>query len=205
MGVDGLNSIHYYGAGANGNLGQNNNANQPWPKAAANDYVRAIDFAQPASRATWATLPCRSPAGRAAQGTPAEHHAGQPGLGAAARDLDHAVGLPQGRRGQQRHGASADDRRQAIQGRHLERADQVARRQPYGRRLHQQQNMVERVQTWLENPVFGDMLVEAEYTLLSRQQRPEVPGAIVQKRGGWPTFEAYDPRRARQSREPRSS
>src|SRR5216117_3332705 len=53
MGVEGLNSIHYYGVAQNGNLGQNNNANQPWPMAGANDYVRAIDFTQPASRATW--------------------------------------------------------------------------------------------------------------------------------------------------------
>ncbi|MBZ5674486.1 MAG: hypothetical protein LAP61_09595 [Acidobacteriia bacterium] len=53
MGVDGLNSIHYYGVAQNGNLGQNNNSNQPWPMAGANDYVRAIDFTQPASRATW--------------------------------------------------------------------------------------------------------------------------------------------------------
>src|SRR5678815_4949419 len=53
MGVDGLNSIRYYGVAQNGNLGQNNNSNQPWPMAAANDYVRAIDFTQPSSRATW--------------------------------------------------------------------------------------------------------------------------------------------------------
>ena len=53
MGVEGLNSIHYYGVAQNGNLGQNNNSNQPWPMAGANDYVRAIDFTQPASRATW--------------------------------------------------------------------------------------------------------------------------------------------------------
>src|SRR5215475_15558258 len=55
MGVEGLNSIHYYGVAQNGNLGQNNNSNQPWPMAAANDYVRAIDFSKPASRATWQT------------------------------------------------------------------------------------------------------------------------------------------------------
>src|SRR5215510_326375 len=55
MGIEGLNSIHYYGVAQNGNLGQNNNSNQPWPMAAANDYVRAIDFNQPASRATWQT------------------------------------------------------------------------------------------------------------------------------------------------------
>src|SRR4029077_13771338 len=55
MGVEGLNSIHYYGVAQNGNLGQNNNSNQPWPMTGANDYVRAIDFTQPASRATWQT------------------------------------------------------------------------------------------------------------------------------------------------------
>src|SRR5690349_759647 len=55
MGVDGLNSIHFYGVAQNGNLGQNNNSNQPWPMTAANDYVRAIDFTVPTSRATWQT------------------------------------------------------------------------------------------------------------------------------------------------------
>src|SRR6266508_5839971 len=55
MGVDGLNSIHFYGVAQAGNLGQNNNANQPWPMTAQNDYVRAIDFTVPLSRATWTT------------------------------------------------------------------------------------------------------------------------------------------------------
>src|SRR4029450_3067114 len=68
MGVDGLNSIQYYGVAQNGNLGQNNNANQPWPMTNANDYVRAIDFAQPASRATWATFAVPVTGGAAAAG-----------------------------------------------------------------------------------------------------------------------------------------
>ena len=53
MGIEGLNAIHDYGSAQNGNLGQNNNSNQPWPMAAANDYVRTVHFTQPASRATW--------------------------------------------------------------------------------------------------------------------------------------------------------
>src|SRR5262245_14801967 len=56
MGIENLNSVYYYGTGANGNLGQNNNANQPWPLTPLNDYRRAIDFSQPASRATALTL-----------------------------------------------------------------------------------------------------------------------------------------------------
>src|SRR5215510_9087359 len=72
MGTDGLNSIYFYGTAQAGNLGQNNNANQPWPMAAQNDYVRAIDFSQPASRATWASYAVPVTGGRAtlAQGTP---------------------------------------------------------------------------------------------------------------------------------------
>src|SRR5437667_9044281 len=68
MGIEGLNSIHYYGVAQNGNLGQNNNSNQPWPMANASDYVRAIDFTQPASRATWVTYAVPVTGGAAAQG-----------------------------------------------------------------------------------------------------------------------------------------
>ena len=68
MGVDGLNSIHYYGVAENGNLGQNNNSNQPWPMAGANDYVRTIDFTQPASRATWTNYAAPATGGPAVLG-----------------------------------------------------------------------------------------------------------------------------------------
>ena len=36
------------------------------------------------------------------------------------------------------------------------------------------QNLVEKVETWLENPIFGDMLVEALYTRVPGRQRREV-------------------------------
>ena len=52
MGADNLNSITYYGSAANYNLGQNNNANGPWPRVNVNDYRRTIDFTQPALRST---------------------------------------------------------------------------------------------------------------------------------------------------------
>ena len=56
MGVDGLSSVTYYGSGANYNLGQNNNANYPWPRVNVNDYRRTIDFTKPASLATGMTF-----------------------------------------------------------------------------------------------------------------------------------------------------
>jgi len=51
------------------------------------------------------------------------------------------------------------------------------------------QGLVERVQTWLENPIFGDMLVEAEYTNYRDSNGLMFPAEWVQKRGGYPVFE----------------
>src|SRR5215470_14199292 len=55
MGMDNLNSITIYGAGANYNLGQSNNANDAWPRNNLSDYSRSIDFASSTSRATAVT------------------------------------------------------------------------------------------------------------------------------------------------------
>ena len=68
MGVEALNSIHYYGSGANFQLGQSNNANGQWPRTNLNDYVRAIDFTQPALRASAVTWAAPVTGGPAAQG-----------------------------------------------------------------------------------------------------------------------------------------
>src|SRR5258708_3157081 len=68
MGADGMNSIHYYGAAQNGNLGRNNTSNNGWRMASASDYVRTIDFTQPASRATWVTYAAPVTGGPATQG-----------------------------------------------------------------------------------------------------------------------------------------
>ena len=107
MGVDGLNSIMFNGSGANFGLGQSNNANGEWPRTNLNDYVRAIDFASSTSRATAVTWAAPVTGPVAVQGQFQQNIARGAGhrVGAAARNLDHAVGLPEGRRRQQRDGA----------------------------------------------------------------------------------------------------
>ena len=52
------------------------------------------------------------------------------------------------------------------------------------------QNLVDRVETWLENPIFGDMHVEGIYTEYRDNNGFKYPGTMVQKRGGSATFEA---------------
>src|SRR5262245_14976471 len=166
MGVEGLNSIHYYGVAQNGNLGQNNNANQPWPMAAANDYVRAIDFTQPASRATWQTYAVPVTGGAAALAAGQQNIT--PQNTAWAQQLEIWI-TPWGFvKGAQANNATS--RAQTLDGKRYQVVTFNAPVKSAGGLPYKvegyvnTQNVVERVRTWVENPVFGDMLVEAEYT-----------------------------------------
>jgi glyoxylase-like metal-dependent hydrolase (beta-lactamase superfamily II) len=195
MGVDGLNSVHYYGVAQNGNLGQNNNANQPWPMANANDYVRAIDFNQPASRATWVNFAVPVTGGAAAQAQ------GQqlilPANTAWAQQLEIWI-TPWGFL----KGAAANNatvRAQTLNGKRYQAVtfNHPTIKSPGGLPYRvvgyiNAENLVERVQTWVENPVFGDLLVETEYSNYREGANGlKYPAQIVQSRGGWPTFRAY--------------
>ena len=193
MGVETLTSIHYYGVAQNGNLGQNNNANQPWPMANASDYVRTIDFSQPASRATWITYAAPVQGGAATQGQGQQNIT--PQNAAWAQQLEIWI-TPWGFL----KGAAANNatvRTQTIGGRpYREVSWNAPIKSPGGQPYRvvgyiNNQNLVERVQTWLENPVFGDMLVEAEYQHYRDSNGLKFPANIVQRRGGWPVFEAY--------------
>ena len=68
MWIEDVNSVIFYGSGANFNLGQSNKPNGPWPRTNLNDYARAIDFSQSASRATATTWSAPVTGGAAAQG-----------------------------------------------------------------------------------------------------------------------------------------
>ncbi len=194
MGVEGLNSIHYYGVAHLGNLGQNNNANQPWPMTDANDYVRAIDFTQPASRATWTTYAIPVTGG-AASLAPAQQLI-TPETAGWAQQLEIWI-TPWGFL----KGAAANNatvKAQTVGGKRYEVVTFNSPMKSPGGQPYKLvgyvngQNLVEKVQTWVENPIFGDMLVEAEYSFYRDGANGlKFPAQIVQKRGGWPTFTAY--------------
>ncbi len=194
MGIDGLNSIEYDGVAQNGNLGQNNNANQPWPMAGANDYVRAIDFNQPASRATWMNYAVPVTGG-AATLTPGQQNITPQNM-TWAQQLEIWI-TPWGFL----KGAAANNatvKAQTVGGKRYQVVTfNSPIKSPGGQPYRvvgyiDSQNLVEKVQTWLENPIFGDMLVEAEYTnYRDGASGLKFPAEIVQKRGGWPTFTAY--------------
>lgn len=194
LGADSLTSVTYYGQAANFNLGQNNNANGPWPRTNVDDYRRSIDFSQPALRATGQTFAAPVQGGPAVQGN--FQQLATPANTAWAQHLDIWVS-PWGFL----KGAAANNatmRAQTVNGaRYNVVTWETPQKAPSGipyrvvGYVNPQSNMIDRVDTWLENPIFGDMLVETTYGMYRESLSGlKFPSTIVQKRGGWPVFEA---------------
>src|SRR6185436_16432430 len=192
MGADNLTSITFYGSGANFTLGQNNNANMPWPRTNINDYSRSIDFANSLSRATWQTYAVPVTGGAAAL-TPGQQNITAQNT-AWAQQLDIWT-TPWGFL----KGAAANNatvKSQTVGGKRYNVVTwNTTQKAPSGVAYKVvgyigANNLVEKVDTWIENPVFGDMLVENEYTHYRDANGVKFPSDMVQKRAGWPTFEA---------------
>jgi glyoxylase-like metal-dependent hydrolase (beta-lactamase superfamily II) len=192
MGVEGLSSITYYGSGANYNLGQSNNANYPWPRTNVNDYRRTIDFSRPALLSTGQTYAVPVTGGVATLAPFTQNI--QPANAAWAQQLEIWVSPWGFLKGAQQFDATA--RRRTVDGQQVtEIAFDAPVNAPNGRPYRvvgyvNRDNLVTRVDTWLENPVFGDMLVSTKYSDYRDNMGLKYPSAIVQERGGWPTFDA---------------
>ena len=120
MGVDTLNSITYSGTARNGQFGQSKAIGTP---LGAGEYDRHHDVhprhqLRTLSRSSRARIASDGPDATAdrpwhtrtdARGLQSEHHrdAGRYELEPGAEHLDHALGVPEGRRGQQRHRPAA--------------------------------------------------------------------------------------------------
>jgi len=192
MGLDGVSSLYYYGAGANFSLGQNNNANVPWPRNAVNDYTRAIDFSVPASRATWATYAVPVQGGAAVLATP-QQNITPTTPGGWAQQLEIWT-TPWGfLKGAAANNASV--KRETIGGKRYQVVSWDAPIKSPGGQAYKvvgyinSDNLVEKVNTWVEHGIYGDLLVESEYSFYRSNNGLMYPTEMVQKRGGWPVFQ----------------
>lgn len=193
IGSEGLNSITYSGSAANGNFGQSKTIAGPLAMTTISNYARAIDLTQPASRATGATMPPTIPGAPPPQpGTFNQNIT--PANAAWTQQLEIWV-TPWGFL----KGAAANNatsRSQRIGGKAYNVVSwSPTQKAPSGQayRLNgyiDEQNMVERVETWVEHPILGDLHVETTYSGYQDFNGLKVPTKIVQKRAGLQTFEA---------------
>ena len=192
MGIENVNSVMFYGSGANFNLGQSNRANGPWPRTNLNDYTRAIDFSQSASRATAVTWSAPVTGGAAAQGAFTQNITAE--NIAWAQQLEIWV-TPWGfLKSTAANGATVKDDSLGLR-KYKVVTWKTSQKSPSGKQYTVEgfinsDNLVDRVNTWVENPIFGDMLVQTLYSDYRDNNGFKFPASIEQKRGGWATFEA---------------
>lgn len=191
MGLDDVTSLYYYGAGAQYSIGQNNNPNGPWPRTPVNEYTRAIDFGAKTTRATWTTFAAPVTGGAPAIGN--GQQAVNANTTAWAQQLEIWI-TPWGFvKGAEANGATLATR--TVNGKRYQVVTWNAPAKSPGGKAYQlvgyinADKMVEKVETLLDHPVFGDMPVVAEYTFWRNNSGFKFPSEIVQKRGGWPVFD----------------
>lgn len=189
MGVEGLDSITYYGAGTSFALGQTASVNGlPPPRSNLSDYRRTLDFVQPAATTSAFTFAAPVTGGPARLGVFNElANAGNANNWALQMELWLS---PWGfLKGAATHNATVEA--QTANNRTLQVVSWESElKSPAGVPYKlvgyiNDQHVVERVETWLENPVYGDMLVQANYTQYRRNHEGLMyPGMVIESRGG---------------------
>ena len=192
MGTGTLKSISYAGAAATGNFGQSKTIAGPLAMTAIAGYRRAIDLEQPYSRAIGTTMPPSVPG--APPPAPGTFNQGIAPNAAWTGQVEIWI-TPWGfLKGAAANNATAKTERSGGKS-YTVISWTPSQKAPSGQsyRLNgyvNDQQLIERVETWIEHPVMGDLQVEQIYSDYRDTGGMKVPGRIVQRRGGFQTFEA---------------
>ncbi len=200
-----LTSIQYAGSGAAFTVGQSPRADAPWPGAALKTYTALVNYTTPAMRQEIVRVQLQNPPpGVMAQpitgeqrqvqvvsGRKAWNVAGEnatPSLGAVVDRLTLLWSTPHGfLRAAKASGASAKS--ETVAGRTLTRVSFTAHGKIKMTGLINEQHQIEKIETWVDNAVLGDMLVETAFSDYKPFGAVTYPGRIVQKQGGHTTLD----------------
>jgi glyoxylase-like metal-dependent hydrolase (beta-lactamase superfamily II) len=192
MGVDTLKTVQYSATGLDFALGQAPNPASPWPKFINKSYTRSINFETPASRVERVRL----------QGENPPHGGGQqPIVGEQPQNQTIVVNadtpwvqqleivmMPHGfLRAAAAKNATVEAR--TIGGKKYQVVTFTGDNKAKVNGYINEQNLVERVETWIDNAFLGDMPFEAIYSGYKDVGGAQFPMHIVQKQGGYPIFD----------------
>jgi glyoxylase-like metal-dependent hydrolase (beta-lactamase superfamily II) len=185
-----VRSIQYTGSGAVFTVGQNVNPSAPWPRVEVKSFTRTIDYEKAASRTETVGVQGPAPA-QLWNGDLAWNSVANPAPAAPAVVAERQMQVwvtPHGfLRGAQAHNAAR--KKAKVGGRQVSAVSFTA---PDGRRftgLLNDAHEVEKVETWLANPVLGDMHVETIYSDYRDFGGVRFPTKMTQRQGGFPAFD----------------
>ena len=192
MGVDKLKTVEYSATGLDFALGQAPNPSSPWPKFVNKSYTRAIDFGTPASRVDRVRLQGENPPrGGGQQPIVGEQPANQTIIVGADTPWVQQLEILMTPHGFLRAAATknATVETKSVGGKKYAVISFVGDNKAKVNGYVNDRNLVERVETWIDNPFLGDMLFEAIYSDYKDAGGAQFPMHIVQKQGGYPTFD----------------
>jgi len=194
-----VKSIQFSGTGHNGALGQALNPAAPWPEVNVTSYTRIIDYSNQSSREEMTRVEPNDLRGGGApfggeqkqvnlvSGQYAWNQPGnnpQPAV-AAAEERQLQIWLTP-------HGflkGAMENNATAKKGKGGTEVSFTAMGKFKVVGTIDSQNMVTKTETWMPNPVLGDMLVETDYSAYKDFNGVKFPTVIVQKQGGHPVLD----------------
>jgi glyoxylase-like metal-dependent hydrolase (beta-lactamase superfamily II) len=205
IGATDVKSIQYSGSGTIFAVGQSPTPGTPWPRFNVKSYSRVIDYETASLRdeivRTQAENPPRGGGGQPVRGEQRQvllvsgtHAWNQPGDTAtptplAVPDRLHQLWItPHGViKAAMTHNATVQVRTEG--GKQLTTISFTAPRQFKATAFVNDQNLVEKVESWVPNPVLGDMAVETTYSDYRDFDGVKFPTKIAQKQGGFPALD----------------
>jgi len=187
MGADNLKTLQYSGTATEFAFGQAVNPNSPWPGFVEKSYTRSINYEMPAWRVDRVLGPI--PADRRGGGLP-------PGptqsliVGANtswAQQVDLWMTPYVFLREAAKANATASSK--SMNGKKYTVVTFTAPNKAKFNGYIDQDNMLSRVETWIDTPMLGDTLVEVTYDHYKDFGSVKFPTSIVQKQGGYPTLD----------------
>src|SRR4029077_862448 len=192
IGADTLKTVQYSATGLDFVLGQAPNPGSPWPKFIKKIYTRATSFEAPARRVDRVRVQGENPPRGGGQ---------QPVVGEQPQNQTIIVGagtpwvqqleiwmMPHGFLGAAAT-RNATAAAQSVGGKKYTVVTFLGDNKAKVNGYINAQHLVERVETWIDNPFLGDMAFEAIYSDYRDAGGAKFPMHIVQKQGGYPIFD----------------
>ena len=177
MGADNLKTIQFSGTGSNAGIGQNINPTAPWPVVRVKSYTREIDFGAMASHVQMVR----------AQG-PGDQTQNQYILPNApwATQFNFWLNPFSFLKGAMANSATV--KVETVGGTKYSVVTFTLQNKYKVAGYINDRNMVEKVQTWIDNDVLGDMLAEASYSGYKDFGGVQFPTMIIEKQAGFPVL-----------------
>ncbi len=206
MGAAGLKSIRFSGSGSAYTVGQSPNPKAPWPKSNVKSFDRVVNYETASSRTEIVSTPPAPPGGGGAgqpakvpeqrqvqvvSGNHAWNVAGNNNVPVPAALDERQLQIWIGPHGVLKAAAAnkATAKSTKKDGSKLTVLSFQTGSQFKVNGYINGQNLVEKVETWIPNPVLGDMLVETTYSDYKDFGGIKFPTRVVQKQGGHPALE----------------